>query len=511
MSVPSALLTRAPCRAGLVVLLVLSAAIIAQASEPLSGAIDAQVRERWQQAGVSPAPRCDDATFVRRAYLDLLGRIPTLAERQAFLDDTATDKRSRLVDQLLASPELGRHFREVFDVVLMGRGRPDSFARRAEFGWHAFLERSFNSSRPWDEVCREILLARPQRDDDRGATWFLFERQEKYQEIAEAVSPAIFGVQIQCAQCHDHPLAEEIEQRHYWGLVSFFNRGKAEMRSGKPQVIESAIGGFHKYASLTGESLDAELVFLGGRRVDEARPADVEKMEDAPDLYHDAGGMRVPKFSRREKFVDEVLRDHPLVARAMVNRLWGMLMGRGIVHPIDQLDSKHPPSHPELLDLLADDFRERGYNVKRTLRAIMLSETYQLSSQRSDAAVDPALFSHAIERPLTAEAYYRSMQVALTQQADPPLDSEILADFRRLFPDVLAEEPTANLRQSLYLTNNERFQGLFAAAEGKTPEALFLAFFGRDMAADEREAVKAIAPRHLAWALATSAEFRFNH
>src|SRR5690606_20533386 len=137
---------------------------------------------------------------------------------------------------------------------------------RAEFGWHAFLERSFNSSRPWDEVCREILLARPQRDDDRGATWFLFERQEKYQEIAEAVSPAIFGVQIQCAQCHDHPLAEEIEQRHYWGLVSFFNRGKAEMRSGKPQVIESAIGGFHKYASLTGESLDAELVFLGRPR-----------------------------------------------------------------------------------------------------------------------------------------------------------------------------------------------------------------------------------------------------
>lgn len=516
------------------------------------GRIDAFLAERWRSESVEPAGICDDATFVRRVYLDLIGRIPTLLERNAFLVDAAVDKRERLIDWLLASPEYGRQMREVFDVVFMGRGGEQrgrgrqrgerTIDRRRSNGWYGYLEAAFDRDRPWDEVCREVVLARPTSDENRGAAWFLFERENRYQEIAEAVSPAIFGVQIQCAQCHDHPLTADIEQRHYWGLVAFFNRGQNVMASGGPQVAESAVGGWNKFANLSGASSDAALAYIGAKSIDEPRPADGEKENDSADRYReptaaekDRGAPRVPVFSRRERFADEVLKDHPLVARAMANRMWGLLMGRGISHPVDKLDFEHEPSHPALLDDLAAEFRASGYDVKQLVRRIATSGAYQLAAVPMAAGVDPALFAHAIERPLIAEAYYRSMRVALSQDPDIPADEDLLAAFCETFPDVLAEQSVANLKQSLFLTNHDGLQWLFvesttvgtlasrAASDGAEPtvDELFLRCLGRSPTDEERGASVALiharaenpqaAVADIAWALCTGAEFRWNH
>jgi hypothetical protein len=341
-------------------------------------------------------------------------------------------------------------------------------------------------------------------------------------------------MQIQCAQCHDHPLAAEIKQAHYWGLVAFFNRGENVKHEGQPRVAESAVGGFSMFTNLEGESRPNRLVFLGAEPVAETRPAEGEERQDADALYREgtAGQPRVPKFSRREAFVDAVLADHPLVARAMVNRLWAWTMGRGLVHPVDALDSTHPPSHPDLLDWLSADFVAHGYDVRRTLRAIVLSDTYQLSSQ-SERFVDPSLFRHAAVKPLTAEMLYRSLLIALELPLPQPTELRGQMDaVRQAFPDVMAETNLANLQQALLLSNGPDLQALLERAplaarlassekRDQLVREAFVAVLGRGPDLEEqRRAMSYLEGRQdrlrpaveqLLWALLTTAEFRFNH
>lgn len=501
--------------------------------------IDMAIEAGWSRAEKSPVPAklCDDETFVRRIYLDLLGRVPTLSERADFLGQTDSLKRTLLIDQLLESPEHGRYLAEVFDAVLMGRGGMQVMKRRQQHAWSQFLITAFTENRPWDQVIWQILLARPAAEQERGAVWYLYERNNAHQEIAEAISRGVFGLQIQCAQCHDHPLAEEIKQSHYWGLVAFYSRSKNVETSVGPRLAESAVGGFSMFTNLEGESQPNTLVFLQSRAVDETRPAEGEQQAESDELYRpqvSEEAPKVPLFSRREAFAEQIAAEHPLVARAMVNRLWALLMGRGLVHPVDMLDSVHPPSHPQLLAWLTDDFRRHGYNVRRLLRELAMSRVYQLDS-RGDAFVDPALFSRAAIKPLTAEALYRSMIVALG--GEPPMSAESpeqYAAFRQAFPDVLPEASIADLRQSLLLTNGAEIHEQVSPEKSQTVaellaepsvseivEEAFLKVLGRLPKAEEasrcREYLRARQRQpqrgidQMLWALLTSAEFRFNH
>ncbi len=354
--------------------------------------------------------------------------------------------------------------------------------------------------------------------------------------MAEAVSKDLFGVRIDCAQCHDHPLADEIGQRHYWGLVAFFNRSKNCDTPWGKGLGESAIGGFSEFANVEGQSQANELVYLGDVKVAEARPGKDVKEVDADDLYHATvdGQPRVPKFSRRQKFVEEVARHNPLIARAMVNRLWGWMMGRGIVHPVDCLDSYHPASHPELLDWLQRNFVNSGYDVRKLIRGIALSDTYQLASAQPEQ-VDPQWFSHGLTKPLTAEMLHRSW-LTVFQPEDPgrwealPVRAEIIKNF----PDVMADETQSTVAQGLLLTNGSLINQLAEASNskfikrlsaqsdnGQCIEELFLQCFGRAPDEDEKQQCMQLletpassrnqALHSLAWALVTSAEFRFNH
>ena len=356
-------------------------------------------------------------------------------------------------------------------------------------------------------MAEAMLLARAADPADDPAAWFLYERDNDYQKIAEAVAPAFFGFRIECAQCHNSMTAFEVEQAHYWGLVAFFNRGTNEMTDHGPRIVESAIGGFSEFADIEGTSSPNLLTFLEADAVEEERPAADAEQEDHDDLYqaaHREGEPRRPVFSRRERFVEDVFRGHPLIAQAMVNRLWAMLMGRGLVHPFDEMDSAHETSHPELLAVLADDFQSHGYDIRRTLRAIAASQAYQRSSRKPDGVDDPASFAWHLERPLTAEQFTRSLAVALTGTVEPP--KELTAAIRQAIPDVLPDEAVTGIAEPLFLSNGPPLQAaLREAAEGSHPlaamaalptaedaaEALFLATLGRQPDPEESAAVAA--------------------
>jgi len=498
--------------------------------------IDQRLHERWDAEGLEPAPVCSDETFVRRVYLDLVGRIPTVDERQAFLDEPAgvgaRAKRQALIETLLSSEDHIQHMADTFDTLLMGRGDRRAYRERKENDWRTWLEKTFRENRPWNEVVDDLLLARPQATDDQGAVWYLFERDNQHQAIAEAVASTLFGVKIDCAQCHDHMVAGEIEQAHYWGLVAFFNRSKNERTKLGPRVAESAIGGYSEFANLEGASSPNLLTFLEAKTIAEERPDKDAKQEDADDLYYPAiadGEPRVPKFSRRELFVKEIAQGHPMVARAFVNRVWAMLMGRGIVHPFDQMDSVHDPSHPELLDELAERFRTSGYDVRQLVRGIVSCDAYQREARRPAGVDDPATFAWYLSRPLTAEQFARSMQLGLRGNVD--VQESLIASLREKVPDVMPEVIVTPIRESLFLTNNPAVNDFIAASRGdrhllspvakmsdthEAAQSLALALLGRRFDADELQEVTRLLAKpngaeHVAWAMITSAEFRFNH
>ena len=552
-------------------------------------AIDLLIQARWKEQQVAGAEVCDDRTFVRRLYLDLAGRIPTRDEADAFVASTESNKRQALVDRLLASDEYPRHLAEVLDVVLMERRGKDVEAARRANGWIEYLRSSVATNRPWNQVVADLIVARPQTPAQKGSAWFLFERKNNHQAMAEAVAPVAFGVSIACAQCHNHPLSHEIKQQQYWGLVAAFNRS-ANVEGGPPAVSESAVGGFVNFTNLKKESQPAVLALLNDKTVPEARPAEGAAEKDADDKYvvppklsdgkadegksgkrnkgdkgagDTAGKPRVaavPKFSRRQAVADAITTGNPLLARAFVNRMWGTLLGRGFVNPVDQMDSRHPPSHPELLGWLSRDFEASGYDVKRLVRTIVLSRTYQLDSRwTGETPPLPELFARGLEKPLSAEVLHRSYLVATGLGASGVADKigdggKAVADGRAgggnsgaaidaeplrqaltvAFPSILDVEYNATLQQAMFLTNSPLFDAVLRptgrnlsarllemSTTDERARTAFVEILGREPDdAEQAATIKYLdarrdrpeaGVRQLTWALLTGAEFLVNH
>ena len=486
-------------------------------------AIDTFIAEGWEQRGVKAAPSVDERTWGRRAYLDLAGRIPSADELQRFLGGPADSRRAELVDRLLASDDYAVRMRELWDVFLMGRVKRDNHEdRRRQNGWWTFLETAFHTNRPWNETVRDLLVARPDRPESKGASWFLYERRNEHQAIAEAVAPVVYGTRIDCAQCHDHPLAREIKQGHYWGLVAAFNRSKNV--DGGSTVGESAVGGFVNFTNLKKESQPAVVALLNGRTVDETRPVADQKEQDGDDKYVDPTAKpRVPKFSRREAFANAATRDNPLLARAFVNRTWAAFTGRGIVHPADEMNARNVPSHPELLDWLAQDFAAHDHDVRRLVRGIVLSRVYALGF----GAAAPDTFAAALERPLAAEQIARSWRIAAGL---PSSDDALRRAVIGAVPDVLPKDYNASFQQAQFLANSPalaailnpspsntvariaalpdpaaRVREAFLAVQGRLPDAEEAA--QASVFLNERGDKTADGARDLLWALMTSAEF----
>ncbi|MCA8988948.1 MAG: DUF1549 domain-containing protein, partial [Planctomycetaceae bacterium] len=184
-------------------LFMLSPARGAEGDQPTTQ-INTFLEARWAELKITPAAPAAESDFVRRVYLDLVGRIPTRQERENFLADQRTDKREQLVDLLLQSEDHIQHLTDIFDALLMGRGSDHDYHERQKHQWRSWLEREFRENHPWNQTVARILLARPESQEERGLVWFLYERKDNPQQIAEAIAPAFFGIRIDCAQCHDH-------------------------------------------------------------------------------------------------------------------------------------------------------------------------------------------------------------------------------------------------------------------------------------------------------------------
>ena len=489
----------------------------------VTDAVDVLIAEVWTQHGVTPALPLADEVWCRRVTLDVAGRIPTAKETAEFLAAPEATRRSELIDRLLSSNEYAVRMRELWDVFLMGRAkRAGQEDKRRQNGWWTFLESSFRTNRPWNETVHAILSARPQTPEEKGATWFLYERKNEHQAIAEAVAPMVYGTRIDCAQCHDHPLAREIKQAHYWGLVAAFSRCKNV--EGTTGVAESAIGGFANFTNLKKESQPAIVTLLNGRSLPETWPSGDKKEEDSDDKYVDPKAkVRVPKYSRREAFAEVATQDNALLAKAFVNRMWAALLGRGIVNPADEINARNVPSHPELLEWLTRDFSASGYDVRRFVRGILMSRAYALGTGETA----PETFACAIERPLTGEQIARSWRIAAGLAPD---DEPLRRATVGAVPDVLPRDYSASFQQAQFFTNGPTIAQVLKPTPGATlerlaaitdtaacVEAAFLAVYGRSP--DAVEAGRSIAfvssrqgrhheaVRDLLWALMSSAEF----
>jgi Protein of unknown function (DUF1553)/Protein of unknown function (DUF1549) len=368
---------------------------------PRNNTIDNLVWDKLQRLGITPSESASDATFLRRAYLDVLGRLPTLDETRAFLDDRAAEKRSKLVDYLLRQPEYADYWANKWADLL--RPNPYRAGIKATYNLDAWLRQSFRENKPYNQFAREIVTA--QGSTFRNGAAVVFRDRREPDEITTMMSQLFLGIRLDCARCHHHPF-EIWSQDDFYSLASYFARiGR------KGQGVSPPISG--------GE----EIIFTGTRG-EVKHPLTGQVMTPRP-LFGKAKPIE-GDMDPREVFAEWMLADdNPYFARVIVNRVWADLMGRGIVDPIDDLRATNPPSNGPLLDALAQDFRKQGYDLKKLIRTMMTSYVYGLSSRPNERnAADTRNYSRHYRQRLRAEVLLDAVcditQVPETFSAMPP-------------------------------------------------------------------------------------------
>jgi hypothetical protein len=365
-------------------------------------AIDGALRQAWQTASLTPAPRADDATFLRRAYLDIVGTIPPAETGTAFLASTDPDKRKKLVESLLASPEYSEHWMNYWDDVLMGREVKGPVVDRVAFRY--WLRARFEANAPWDRMVRDLVSATGQNsiggakvrvpqamsvplgsqvprqgDEDaveldkiNGAVNWTLRFEGAPQDLAGNASRVFLGVQIQCAQCHDHK-TEKWKQDDFRRFASAFLHHRVD-----PIARGKAMGNMKR----------VEVVDLGkvGNRF--AKNADVAPIATVKATALDGTDLEKGDGTRKALATWMTARENPWFAKAFVNRMWGHFLGRGFYDPVDDMRAVNTPTMPELLDKIAADFVAHDYDIKHLMRTICATDVYQLAASAS-AKPDP--------------------------------------------------------------------------------------------------------------------------
>jgi hypothetical protein len=335
---------------------------------PETNYVDRLVNQKLRQLQYLPSDICDDSVFLRRVCLDLTGLLPSTGDAKAFLADRAADKRARKIDELLASAEFAR-FWALKTADLMRVSETSLKAERAEL-FSRWIAEAFQNNMPFDEFAKAILMA--SGDTHAVAPANYFEAVPKNQDLTETTAQIFMGSRINCAKCHNHPF-ENWTQNDYYRIGAVFSRVK----------------------------IDGDMITL----------------EDSGEMRHPTSGEVMqpwgaesssrgsPPADRRQWFVDWLTkRGNPFFARVEVNRIWSQLLGRGIVEPVDDFRSSNPPANAPLLDALAKDFEDHGYDRKAIIRTICNSNAYQRSTEtNSFNADDDTLFSHYRVRRLSAE------------------------------------------------------------------------------------------------------------
>jgi len=495
--------------------------------------IDRLVNQKLAALGLDVSPRCSDSDFLRRAYLDVIGLLPTPEEARAFLASRDPKKREKLIDSLLERSEYVDFWSLKWGDLLRNTRR--TLSERGMYAFNHWLRQSVKENKPWDQFARELLLA-------GGSTYAgpaVFYRTATTPEtLAETTSQVFLGVRIQCARCHNHPY-EKWTQNQYYQMAAFFARVKAKQGPGQAERII--------YTARTGE-----VVHPKSRK--EVTPCAL----DATPIPADYRG------DRREALAKWLTSpQNPFFARILVNRVWRHFLGRGLVEPVDDVRVTNPPSNEALLDFLAKDFVNHHYDLKYLMRAIMRSETYQRAAEPTgNNAQDARYYSRYLFKRLSAEQLMDALAQATgvpekfngyplgtraSQLPDTTVPSYFLELFGRPARNITcecerADEP--NLGQVLHLMNNAGLNARLAAKEGRVAslleakqpdsrivEELYLAALARFPTPEERrQSARALAawtkpkvwwipsvPKRrqaaedLLWALLNSKEFVFNH
>lgn len=532
--------------------------------------INAQLRQGWSDAGVTPADPATDAEWCRRAYLRLLGRIPSVEELQAFADDRArpstqsasttpapesslANRRQRLVERLVGgdpryAAEFAAHWAEQWATVLMGRQGQGLLHGASREQLAGYLREQLAAQRPFDQLVQELLTATGSNDPsapdyNRAVHFLLAYADDKATQATSRVSRVFLGRNLQCGQCHAEPDGSTaIAQQQFWQLNSFLRQMHVER-------LDAGQGVRLVNRDFRGDGQDASdaAVFyeLGTGQLRAAYPVFLDDAE----LPH--SGL-VAEFDRRQELARKVVASSEF-RRTVVNRLWAHFLGFGLVNPVDDLGPHNPPSHPALLDQLADQFAAHQFNLRDVTRWIVLSDGFGLSSRaqpdkRQDAPElgQRPLFSHYYARPMQVEQLYESLRMladARRQGTDgktrEPASREFLGRVaRQLGADRLDDSHAIiqTVPNSLARADDELTRSVLAGAQGSLIdrvagnekmsadakiEHLFQAALARRPTSQELQAARElltlnpndpqIGLRDLWWALLNSNEFLLDH
>ncbi len=375
---------------------------------PTAEFIDAQIQQGWDDNEITPSGAATDEEWIRRVYLDVAGRIPSLDEVETFLSDESARKKPVLVDSLLEHTDYVRNFSTIWTNACIGRGEPQRVSRSS---LEKFFREAFAKNRPWNDVVVDIVTAEGHFEENGAVNYILAQMQmpDDAVQLTAKTTRLFLGMQVQCTQCHDHPF-NDWQQSQFWEFNSFFRQvRKNDYRRNDPntgrmvddysEVVWQNYAGPVHFEKRSGLMQAAYPVYLG-RRIDPGPDTD-----------------RRTELARL--LVEPYEHETPLLARAFVNRMWGHFFGYGFTRPVDDIGPHNAASHPELLDRLARDFVSSQYDVKQLIRWIVNSRPYSLTSQfGSDNTVDdPAsgempLFSHMYIKSMQAEQLYDSLLTA---------------------------------------------------------------------------------------------------
>jgi hypothetical protein len=492
---------------------------------PAANYVDTLAVSRWKQRGIAPSDLCSDGEFIRRVYLDLCGKLPTPDEVRSFLKDGSGDKRTKLIDQLLDSGDYAAYFALRWGGIL--RNASLAGAEQAAYAFHDWIRDMIARNRPYDEFVRGVVAAAGEWQEAPAVNWYWQMRDDQLHQPVADTAQIFLGLRLQCAKCHHHPY-ERWSQEDYFGLAGFFARlGRKGL--GEPPPY---------YSSRTRTT--GEINPHSGKPIE-------PKLLDGPELKIP------PEQDPRHKLVDWMAKpENPFFAKALVNRMWGHLLGRGLVDPVDDMRETNPPSNPELLDALAQDFIKHKFDVKHLLRTICNSRTYQLSAVPNECNKhDKQNHARYYGRRLIAEVFHDAVdQVCGTHTHFGRMSRQARAvdlpheNFGSYFLDVFDRPPRssacecarstgASLSQVLHLSISAEIENKIGAGDGriakmvtkKTPpdravEELYLAAFARYPTQGERLHALTYLSRtndqrrgleDLLWALLNTREFMFNH
>jgi hypothetical protein len=501
----------------------------------LAPKIDALVPNKAK--GQPAAPAADDAEFLRRVWLDFDGGIPATEEARAFFADKSPDKRTKMIDRLIAAPRFAERMAEMFHVMLMER-RGDNEA------WKNWLVESFKANKPWDAMVREMLGPDFLNEKQRGAGYFITRRLEKvgqqdtdYPGLTRDVGRLFMGIDLQCCQCHRHLSVDDYKQVDFNGLFAVYQNLKLQTADDKhktPWVSEGLITTKYEFASvLTSKKAQTAPRIPFGEEVMIPPSTGDDAWLVKPDRKTKEAGQ--PKFSPLHEIANRLpAPENPLFAKNIANRVWFLFTGKGIVEPLDLHHTDNPPSNPELLDLLAKELTAHRFDLRWFIREIALTQTYQRAN--------------ATQRHLTVEQQLRAFLAAtgererLEKNSKPDVKDDLrkysLADFEKAFAAALAnpaKEPelAANppLRSALFFRNSDHVQWVLKPREGNLidrlakradpAEELYLSILTRLPDAKEKQQLQSWLAAHtadkpkalgdFAWALLSSTEFFVNH